>query len=172
MIFNLTINDFVLNEEIIESKIIFSDQEFIEKQKLLGNYIENNNNILKTYSTEININDSLTRIYFDPNNINNIETFIQAINKKLVWISKNLEIIKINISKKLLKIKNDFWLNENENNLTITDFIIRLKRIDNIVFNSDNSFNINFNDDYLFDGHSITVPITNNLKIADPKIEG
>ena len=110
----------------------------------------------------------------------NIEYYFSAENKeelkKVKDIFSNIEIIdlvekaKEYIVKKLLKLKNDLWLEEYEKEVTKKEFKDRMKFTSLYVFSE--SANFYFDDGDLFWGHTIEVTINQNLEFTDANIVG
>ena len=71
---------------------------------------------------------------------------------------------------KLLKLKNDLWLEEDEKEVTKKDFKDRMKFTSLYVFSE--SANFYFDDGNLFWGHTIEVTINQNLEFIDANIVG
>ena len=110
----------------------------------------------------------------------NIEYYFSAENKeelkKVKNIFLNIEIIdfiekaKEYTVKKLLKLKNDLWLEEDEKEVTKKEFRARMKFTSLYVFSE--SANFYFDDGDLFWGHSIEVNVNKNLEFTDANIVG
>ena len=108
-----------------------------------------------------------------------IEYYFSADNKaelkKVKDIFSNIEIIdfiekaKEYTVKKLLKLKNDLWL-EDEKEVTKKEFRARMKFTSLYVFSE--SANFYFDDGDLFLGHTIEVNINQNLEFFDANIVG
>ena len=109
-----------------------------------------------------------------------IEYYFSAENKaelkKVKDIFSNIEIInfiekaKEYTVKKLLKLKNDLWLEEDEKEVTKKEFKARMKFTSLYVFSE--SANFYFDDGDLFWGHSIEVNVNQNLEFTDANIVG
>ena len=110
----------------------------------------------------------------------NIEYYFSAENKeelkKVKDIFSNIEIIdfiekaKDYITKKLLKLKNDLWLEEDEKEVAKKEFKARMKFTSLYVFSE--SANFYFDDGDLFWGHTIEVTVNQNLEFTDANIVG
>ena len=110
----------------------------------------------------------------------NIEYYFSVENKeelkKVKNIFSNIEIIdfiekaKDYAAKKLLKLKNDLWLEEDEKEVAKKEFKARMKFTSLYVFSE--SANFYFDDDDLFWGHTIEVTVNQNLKFTDANIVG
>jgi len=109
-----------------------------------------------------------------------IEYYFSADNKselkKVKDIFSNIEIIdfiekaKEYTVKKLLKLKNDLWLEEDEKEVTKKEFKARMKFTSLYVFSE--SANFYFDDGDLFWGHTIEVNVNQNLEFTDVNIVG
>ena len=109
-----------------------------------------------------------------------IEYYFSADNKeelkKVKNIFSNIELTqfiekaKEYTAHKLLKLKNDLWLKEDEKEVTKKDFKNRMKFTSLYVFSE--SANFYFDDGNLFWGHTIEVTINQNLEFIDANIVG
>ena len=109
-----------------------------------------------------------------------IEYYFSAENKtelkKVKDIFSNIELThfiekaKDYTTKKLLKLKNDLWLEEDEKEVTKKEFKARMKFTSLYVFSE--SANFYFDDGDLFWGHSIEVNVNKNLEFTDTNIVG
>lgn len=81
-----------------------------------------------------------------------INTARILLNKQAEWDEK----IKSYTAKKLLKLKNESWLDEDEKKLTSLQFKERMT-VESIIFYEDGAFEFFFDDGNLFWGHSIQV---------------
>ena len=110
----------------------------------------------------------------------NIEYYFSADNKaelkKVKDIFLNIEIIdfiekaKDYAAKKLLKLKNDLWLEDDEKELSKKEFKTRMEFTSLYVFRE--SANFYFDDGDLFWGHTIEVNVNKNLEFTDANIVG
>ena len=109
-----------------------------------------------------------------------IEYYFSADNKeelkKVKNIFSNIELTqfiekaKEYTAHKLLKLKNDLWLKEDEKEVTKKDFKNRMKFTSLYVFSE--SANFYFDDGNLFWGHTIEITINQNLEFIDANIVG
>ena len=81
-----------------------------------------------------------------------------------------IEKVKDYAAHKLLKLKNDLWIEEDEKEVTKKDFKDRMKFTSLYVFSE--SANFYFDDGNLFWGHTIEVTINQNLEFIDANIVG
>ena len=110
----------------------------------------------------------------------NIEYYFSVENKeelkKVKKIFSNIEIIdfiekaKDYAAKKLLKLKNDLWLEDNEKEVTKKEFKARMQFTSFYVFSE--LANFYFDDGDLFWGHTIEVNVNQNLEFTDANIVG
>jgi len=87
------------------------------------------------------------------------------------WIKVNLEKSKEFVAEKLLKLKNEDWLLENEKPLGREKFIESIE-FDGILAFSGGNFEIYFKDNNLFGGHTIIVDINESFEFEDVNIAG
>lgn len=171
--FNLTKSDFKTESEDFEVVSVKLSDDFFEKfpqAKKKENYT--GKNTLITNSTKVNLLGNKVEITYDPSEIElNENKFIDLINNKLNWISNNEETIKHEIVNKLLSLKNDSWLNENESEISKSDFIKRIK-LNEITFYGDGSSELTFEDDDLFWGHQIVTELNLNNDLINIDIRG
>jgi hypothetical protein len=73
---------------------------------------------------------------------------------------------------KLLKLKNDVWLEEGEQLLTASDFTKRISAITSVNAYYENGFNITFEDDDIFWGHEIQVMISKSFEFEEAQMVG
>ena len=109
-----------------------------------------------------------------------IEYYFSAENKtelkKVKDIFSNIELThfiekaKDYTTKKLLKLKNDLWLEEDEKEVTKKEFKARMKFTSLYVFSE--SANFYFDDGDLFWGHTIEVNVNQNLEFTNANIVG
>ena len=87
------------------------------------------------------------------------------------WLPSTYEIIRDFCASKLLSLKNETWLEEDEEPLTKERFaeIITLK---SIAAYSDGSLTLYFDDNDIFWGHSIVVYVRKNHVLYDANIAG
>ncbi len=172
--FNLTKKDFKLKETDLSNVDIRISPEF--EKKMEESWIKkkktktNSKKVFRSYSTIIKIDKSKVEITFNPDEVEDIDSFIKNINEKLNWISLNILDIKTHIAKNLLDLKNNSWLSEGQDKITKEEFIKKLNTIEDIGFNPDLSFLIYFDDNDLFLGHLIKQDISKNLELRKPCI--
>ena len=72
---------------------------------------------------------------------------------------------------KLLPLKNESWLRENEEPLTAAQLLLRVK-LESIVVYSGGNAELYYNDDGLFEGHTILVQVEPDSTITNVEIAG
>ncbi|WP_291869370.1 DUF2262 domain-containing protein [Maribacter sp.] len=111
-------------------------------------------------------------IVYNPSEIELEEDkFITLINQKLNWINNNKSLINIEITKKLLPLKNENWLEENETKISEIEFVKRI-RLASILFLEDGSSELIFNDGNLFWEHQIVADLSAKNKLIAINIRG
>lgn len=98
------------------------------------------------------------------------ETFERSYSK-VQWTYTEIEKIKAFACKKLISLKNDFWLDDYETPISSKQFISRIK-ISSISVDEDDSLEINFYDGNLFFGHLIYIRVDSNFNMYDAGIQG
>ncbi|RZK57401.1 MAG: DUF2262 domain-containing protein [Pedobacter sp.] len=127
---------------------------------------------LKTYIINILLWEHKVELTFDLDNASkNINEFVQKINKQLNWIIKSKSLIDEAIISKLLQLKNDSWLDEDQQPVTKEDFIKSMQLI-SIDFASNAAFDLYFDDGDLFYGHTIIVNVNSKREIKNASIAG
>ncbi|PWH84317.1 hypothetical protein DIS18_07225 [Algibacter marinivivus] len=101
----------------------------------------------------------------------NENDFLNEINKKLNWVSKNQKEINNDIARKLVPLKNGSWLGENESKISKNNFLNRI-RLDSILFFGDLSFELIYDDGNLFWKHQIVVDLNKDNKLINIDIQG
>ena len=110
--------------------------------------------------------------YETPKNFKNVLAFIDNQLK-----SKFYEKVLLEMEEKMVDLKNDNWLDEDEETgeeeqeITKEDFRKRIS-IENISFNNDCSSTIYCNDDDIFWGHSIEITVDENGNYTDSNLAG
>jgi len=87
------------------------------------------------------------------------------------WLNINLENVKRFTASALIELKNDSWLEEDEEHIS-EDIFIKTIELDGILAFSDGSFEIYFNDNDLFFGHSIKVDVNQSFKLESADVWG
>lgn len=87
------------------------------------------------------------------------------------WLENNLSKAKEYAASKLLKLKNENWLSEQEKPLSLSKFLETIE-FDGILAFSEGSFEIYFNDHDLFGGHTIIVDISETFEFENANIAG
>lgn len=87
------------------------------------------------------------------------------------WLSSNLLSVKAFAASRLKEIKNTSWLEGGEKPISEQDFIQKIE-LDAVNAYSEGSFDVFFNDNDLFLGHSIVVNVSNNFTLKNAEIAG
>jgi hypothetical protein len=87
------------------------------------------------------------------------------------WLALNLERSKEFACSKLIDLRNDNWLQQNEVPVTKEEFLKKMK-FDGINAFKDGGFEIYFTDSNLFGGHWIMVEVTEKFELEDADIRG
>ena len=125
------------------------------------------NELLDWYKDEIKIDKLRYPFKVYAKNFENEDIAKQSIDNVCNYIIDNFENICKAICNKLLDIKNESWLDDDEDPLDKDFFIKILNKIDSISINSDLSSIIYFDDNNLFWGTLIEVRLNKNLEIVD-----
>ena len=171
--FNLSKSDFKTESEDFEVLSVKLSGDFFEKfpqAKKKENYT--GKNTLISNSTKITLFGNQVKISYDPSEVESNENkFIDQINRKLNWIADNELTLKNGIAKKLVPLKNQSWLNENETEISNNEFIKRIK-LDGITFYGDGNSELTFDDDDLFWEHQIVADLSTKNKLTEINIRG
>jgi hypothetical protein len=171
--FNLSKSDFKTGSddfEVISVKV--SDDFYDLFPQAKKNEKCTGESTLITNTSSVSLFENKVVILYDPNEIElNEDIFINQINRNLNWIVDNENGIKCSIAKKLISLKNESWLKENETELTETEFIKRIKLTSIFFFGKGNSELI-FNDGNLFCEHEIVAVLNTKYKLTDINIRG
>ena len=87
------------------------------------------------------------------------------------WLQTNLDKSKEFTASKLLNLKNENWLSENEDPISSKKFIETIE-FDGILAFAEGGFEIYFMDHDLFGGHTIIVDVNEDFEFEDAKIAG
>lgn len=177
--FNLKESDFKTENEEYSAEITFTSEEFAKslaefkkKQGIVESKNKTKTIISVTNYTDVLIFRSKVRIQYDPTELQIEESvFINELNQKLNWINKNENEINSVIAEKLLPLKNEGWIEENERKISKQEFVNRIKLTSIIVFD-DTSLELVYNDGNLFWKHQIIVDLNKENKITDVNIHG
>jgi hypothetical protein len=171
--FNLSKSDFKTESddfEVISVKVSDDFYDLFPQAKKKENCT--GKSTLITNTSSVSLFGNKVEISYDPNETElNENIFINQINRNLNWIADNENGIKCTIAKKLLSLKNQSWLEENEIELTETKFIKRIKLTSISFFGKGNSELI-FNDGNLFWEHDIVADLNTKNKLTDINIRG
>lgn len=95
---------------------------------------------------------------------NEIEAATEFAYKICLWLELNDESARVFCASKLLRLKNETWLEDQEEPITQEAFIETLE-LEGITAFSDGSFSLYFDDNDIFWGHSIVVDVEDNVLI-------
>ena len=170
---NLTKEDFKSSEENYEViSVKFSDDFFKKFPQVKKKKNYTGKKTLITKSTKIDLFGNNIQILYDMNVIEQKEErFIEYINQKIVWITKNEKTINSRIANKLVLLKNNNWLEQNETKISKIEFIKRIS-LSMIFFHGDGNAKLTFEDDDLFWGHQILVNLNKRNKLNEIHISG
>lgn len=115
-----------------------------------------------------NISCHLTIVDFNANEIEKATDLAVQISG---WLGENLEIVKMFTASALIKLKNESWLDEKELPVSEQAFMNTIEPESILAF-PDETFEIYFNDNNLFWGHSIRVEIDEAFKIQAVNLLG
>lgn len=133
------------------------------------------------------------QLHFD-STTSNFETFANCANKRYVislldfdksdieratllathlsnWLEENINNVKLFAATQLIELKNDVWLAENEFPISEKDFMNAIELESALAF-SEGSFEVYFNDNDVFWGHSIRVDVDEKYDLNDAAIVG
>ena len=144
--------DEIKKEDIPKTVTIKNFDKFIYDKKL---------NAYKLFKEEI-------EYYFSADNKEELKKVKNIFSN--IELTQFIEKAKEYTAHKLLKLKNDLWLKEDEKEVTKKDFKNRMKFTSLYVFSE--SANFYFDDGNLFWGHTIEVTINQNLEFIDANIVG
>ena len=144
--------DEIKKEDMLKTVTIKNFGKFIYDKKL---------NAYKLFKEEI-------EYYFSADNKEELKKVKNIFSN--IELTQFIEKAKEYTAHKLLKLKNDLWLEEDEKEVTKKDFKDRMKFTSLYVFSE--SANFYFDDGDLFWGHTIEVTINQNLEFIDANIVG
>jgi len=169
--FQLSIADFTTEKDEYEVESVSFSGDFFDKfpqadkeESRLGKAV------LITRTAMVSIFGKDVEIRFNPTEITTSEEeFVNQINLKLHWIVQSERKIQNRIAKKLLDLKNDSWLEENQPQLTKEQFIVAIT-LKSISFFEDVSCELIFDDGDLFWQHEIVADLSRKNKLTDASI--
>ena len=144
--------DEIKKEDMLKTVTIKNFGKFIYNKKL---------NAYKLFKEEI-------EYYFSADNKEELKKVKNIFSN--IELTQFIEKAKEYTAHKLLKLKNDLWLEEDEKEVTKKDFKDRMKFTSLYVFSE--SANFYFDDGDLFWGHTIEVTVNKNLEFIDANIVG
>ena len=173
MDFNLKLSDFTVEERTSIVSTSWISEDLLKK---LPNpeQVKTGPREIKICTAKANVDlyEQRIEIIYSPDEIKGkAEDFMNLLNKQLDWLKANEVIINNTITKKLLELKNDAWLEIEEKEVTAAEFLERIK-LESICFYDDSSFDLYYDDGDLFAGHTITVSISADRTSRDATIAG
>jgi len=128
--------------------------------------------VIKEYKRLGKVWDQNVEITFDPEGVDrDLESFVFKVETLVHRINNSQKSFENAIARRLLSLKNETWLEENEKPISKSQFISRIK-LTNISFFSDLSAELYFDDGQLFWGHTIVIDITKSGRVEDANIAG
>lgn len=154
----LTIDDFKVQVEEVKVINAWVDPEFQKEQERLGNVLPKTNKpVLIWCHSKIRLNTQIVEVTFNPNTESEISSYLPEINKYLIFIEANVEIINKSMFETITELKNRNWLLKNEKQYTIDTIRKKNIKIKAINFSGKNNYSIFYKDDGLFLGHDIEI---------------
>jgi len=114
------------------------------------------NRSFNNWETKIEFNGEAANLILEADNNNSFENskkFAKQILKNHKKWEKNIQDFAVS---KLLKLKNDTWLDEEEEKVSAQEFIDKMK-VESVIMFHDGEFEFFYNDGDLFWGHSIQI---------------
>lgn len=166
-------------EEEIEKAFNTLNNEQYEKSKKLAVKNKNikipslgeltYNDKLEWYEGKFEIENKVIEVSVYNAESNELEKLISFVDKQIK--TKFYEEMLLKMESKMINLKNDVWLGEDEPLMTIDNFRKRIS-ISSIVFYDDCSSSIYCNDDDIFWGHTIDINVDKNGKYKDVNLAG
>ncbi|WP_282074860.1 DUF2262 domain-containing protein [Maribacter aquivivus] len=171
--------DFKTEKEEYQSEVTFISEDFKKslaewkKKEGIADIKNETGKIISIANhTDVDILRNKVRVQYDPTELEIDEgLFITKLNEKLDWISRNENEINSAITEKLLPLKNEDWIEENETIISKKEFVKRIKLTFILVFD-DTSLELVYDDGDLFWKHQIVVDLNKENKITDVDISG
>lgn len=139
--------DFILDEDMLK----------LDTYWYRTNILFNCEKVELSVRTETNKEEELSEILTD-------------IEREINYIQDNYVVIESGIKESdLIELKNDFWLDENEEEITPEDFINRITLVGihiDVVNNKIDNINLEYDDGEIFLGHRISVDIKDRKIIS------
>lgn len=132
-----------------------------------GNKLE-----LRTSTVKISLWGQPVEVTFNPDTVaGSPEEFINQMNGQLNWLIKNKDRVEDVIIRDLLPLKNENWLDEEEDALSREEFLQAISP-DSVDFDEETGFTLRYHDGDLFSGHGIAVEISAKRKVEEASVEG
>lgn len=123
------------------------------------------------YESELEINGISTAIYVTNDKVKEIEILNNRLNQAIDWLEDNYETIKQYCADNLRELKNESWVETEEEKVTEEEFKERLQ-LESIKIESDGGLELAFQDGDLFWGHWIVVKTDPEYRLNYADIEG
>lgn len=123
------------------------------------------------YTSTAVINGNSSEIYISDEQTKEIQILTKVANAGIAWVEENFESIKAYCSENLLELKNESWVESDEEKVTEDEFKERLL-LESIKIESNGSLELSFEDGDLFYGHWIIVKTDADRKLVYADIEG
>ena len=162
-----------LNNEQFEKPKKLEVKNKTIKIPLLGNLTYNDK--LEWYEGKLKVENKVIEVSVYNAEPNELEKLISFVDKQIN--AKFYEEMLLKMENKMINLKNEAWLDEDEETgedeppITIENFRKRIS-ISSIVFYDDCSVSIYCNDDDIFWGHSIDISVDKNGKYKDANLAG
>lgn len=125
----------------------------------------------KNFETEFHLSDEKYFLTLCDFKENEIEKATQFAGKIVKWLNININKVKPYAASEMLEIKNDTWLEEDQDPITTSEFVEGIS-MEGVTAFSDGSFETYFNDGDIFWGHSIVVGIDEEFNFTNADISG
>lgn len=119
-------------------------------------YLDKNGSTItyKDYHARGNVWDKEIHICFSEDTIENLDDFVNQLNKRLDQITESKERIEQEILAQFFTLRNETWVEDDNDIVSEQEFIQRITPED-LTLSSDLSYDLRFNDGDLFWGHTI-----------------
>lgn len=136
-------------------------------------YTDKNGEIVvyKDYNARGWIWNKEVHVCFTEHEIENLDSFIEELNKRLDLINESRSRIEREILNELFTLKNKTWIENDDDQVSKQEFLRRIKP-DHLTISSDLSYDLRFDDGDLFWGHSIVYHGNSSNKFDGVGLEG
>ena len=125
---------------------------------------------IKNWTTKIKLWGNSVILNFHEEN-STLKHELPFIKQKLEWIQKNKITIEKKVSSKLLSLKNEVWLDDNQNKLTEIEFINNLKLIQ-LEYYEGNVISLIFSENAMFQNHEIEINLDEFNQLDEAELQG